>query len=61
MLIKKVMIYKSMIDEITEILAGGEFTDQLSILGIPGRIFDIMKNTIIHFTFFKDPFTGLGI
>jgi hypothetical protein len=44
-----------MINEITEIFAGSEFTDQLSMLGIPGRILDVMKNTIIHFKLFKNP------
>lgn len=52
------MTYEPMIDEITGILAGSEFTDQSSILGIPGRVLDVMKNTITHFTLFKDPFAG---
>jgi hypothetical protein len=52
------MTYKSMIDEITGILPGSEFTDQLSILSIPGRVLDVMKITITHFTLFKDPFAG---
>jgi hypothetical protein len=52
------MTYESIIHEITVILAGFEFPDEVIILGIPGMILDVMKNTITHFTLFKDPFTG---
>jgi hypothetical protein len=47
-----------MIDEITGIFAGSELTDQSSILGIPARVLDVMKNAITHFTLFKHPFAG---
>jgi hypothetical protein len=47
-----------MIDKITGILAGSEFTDQSSILSITGRVPGVMKNTITHFPLFKDPFAG---
>jgi hypothetical protein len=56
----ELMTYKPMIDDITGILVGSEFTDQLSIHGLSGRIPDVMKNTIIHTTLFKIPFPGLA-
>jgi hypothetical protein len=56
----EVITYKPMIVEITGILTGSGFTNQLSILVIPGRVLDMMKNTITHFTLFKDPFAGIA-
>ena len=56
--LREVMTHKSMIDEIIGILEGSEFTNKLSMLGIPGIILDMIKNTIIHITFFNDRFSG---
>jgi hypothetical protein len=49
-----------MIDKITGIPAGSDFIIESSILGIPGRILDVMTNSIIHITLFKDLFAGLA-
>jgi hypothetical protein len=59
-LFREVMPYEPMIDKITVILAGSEFTDQSSIFGIPDRVPHVMKNTITFFRLFKDVFTGPG-
>ena len=53
--VREVMTYEPMIEEITAIHEGSEFTNQSSILGIPDRVLDVMKNTIIYCTLFNDP------
>jgi hypothetical protein len=56
--LREVITYKPMSDEITESLPGSESTNQSSILGLPGRVLHVMKNTITDFTLFKDLFAG---
>jgi hypothetical protein len=59
-LLREIITFKSIFNKITAILTGSEFTDQSSILSIPDRILGIIKNTIIYFTLFNDPFAGLA-
>jgi hypothetical protein len=55
---KDVMTYELVIDKCTGILPGSDCTNQLGILGIPGKMIDKIKNSIIYSTFFKVPFAG---